>query len=256
MTVRQDSEVPSRAQLEKEFHDLKESFAQRARETSYPGATDGPADAYRHMLAAAEVTRRYTWLTARVVGNRNEGSLIPDRAKLDEASNMDLDNNRIGEKIGKIAKNFEEAERMVRAEINAAALEGGSGKNGTARYLDPGLWKGDTERKAPIAWPPPHLAKSSEVERILGRPPRTWTEEETRKVQADPIYWNSNHPRQAEAFAAVRQWHEQRYDKRKGNGSGRGAGASGGPVQVRSYARDDGTKVDAHTRSAPALHGR
>jgi hypothetical protein len=212
------------------------------------------------MLAAAEVTRRYTWLTARIVGNRNEGSLIPDRAKLDEASNMDLDNNRIGERIGKIAKSFDEAERMVRAEINTAAIEGGSGKNGTARYLDPDLWKGDENRNADLIWPPPHLAKSSEVERILGRPPRTWTEEEMRKVQADPIYRNSNHPRQAEAFAAVRQWHEQRYDKRKGSssgrGNGRGAGAGGGPVQVRSYARDDGTKVDAHARSAPALHGR
>lgn len=103
---------------------------------------------------------------------------------------------------------------------------------------------------------PPHLAKSSVVERILRRPPRPWTEEETRKVQADPIYWDTNHPRQAEAFAAVRQWRELRYDKRKANGSGRGTAASGGPLQVCKYARDDGTKVEAHTRSAAALHGR
>lgn len=44
--------------------------------------------------------------------------------------------------------------------------------------------------------------------------------------------------------------------KRVPKGGGRGAAASGGPVQVREYARDDRTKVDARSRSAPALHGR
>jgi hypothetical protein len=44
--------------------------------------------------------------------------------------------------------------------------------------------------------------------------------------------------------------------KRVPNGGGKGAAASGGSVNVRSYKRDDGTKVDAHSRSAPALHGR
>ena len=189
----------------RKFDALKEQFAQQARETSYPGATDGPADAYRHMLAAAEFTRLYGQLPTRVVGNYNEGSIIPDRAKLDEASKMDLHNNRIGEEIGRQAKNSKEAERLVHAHIRAAAIEGGTGANGTAIYLGKEKWGGDEKRTAELVWPLRGLATSSEVELALASPPESWSDAVRERVMRDRIYWDTNHPRQAEAFEAVRR---------------------------------------------------
>ena len=65
--------------------------------------------------------------------------------------------------------------------------------------------------------------------------------------------WDTNHPHQAEAFEAVRRSFEHRPGKAEPRSGDTGPS---GPVNVRSCTRDDGTKVDAHSRSAPALHGR
>ncbi|MCZ8313002.1 MAG: hypothetical protein O9320_19310 [Magnetospirillum sp.] len=65
--------------------------------------------------------------------------------------------------------------------------------------------------------------------------------------------WDINHPHQAEAFEAVRRSFEHRPGKAEPRSGDTGPS---GPVNMRSYTRDDGTKVDAHSRSAPALHGR
>jgi hypothetical protein len=215
--------------------------------------------------------RRYGFVPAYASGIANElkpnssnYESISDYKKIgvfSASSQMDLHNNDIGLKIGETAKSYEEAQRMAPAAIRAAAIEGGTGKNGTAQYLSPDRWTGDATRGAiAIVWPVRGLAQSSEVESILGRPPETWSDDEVQKVMKDRIYWDTNHPRQAEAFEAVRRSFEHRQNNparaQGGNGNGRGAAASFGPVNVRSYKRDDGTKVDAHSRSAPALHGR
>ena len=113
---------------------------------------------------------------------------------------MDLHNNRIGERIGRAARNTAEVEALVHAEVRATAIEGGTGKNGAAIYLAPENWTGDGNRTTPIVWPPHDLAGSSEVERILGKPTRLWTADDARKVMQDRIYRQSTHPRQAEAF--------------------------------------------------------
>ena len=112
--------------------DLRESVAHNARQTSYPGANNGPADAYRHMRGIAELRRRTNHPAARVAGNWNERDGVPWRLKTDAASQMDLHNNRIGEHIGRVARDTAEVEAMVHAEVRAAAIEGGTGKNGTA----------------------------------------------------------------------------------------------------------------------------
>ena len=113
-------------------NELEEAVAQNARQTSYPGANNGPADGYRHMFGIAEVQRRGYQAVARTVGTANEVDRKTWRLKTDAGSQMDLHNNRIGERIGRVARNTAEAEAMVHAEIRAAAIEGGTGKNGTA----------------------------------------------------------------------------------------------------------------------------
>lgn len=224
---------------------LREAVAQDARRTSYPGATNGPADAYRHLVGIAEMRRRYGFLVARSAGKLNELDVSDYGASQESDSQMDLKNNEIAEKNGAIARNFEEVKAMAHAEIRAAAIEGGTGKNGTAVYLAPNTWDGDRGRETILVWPPRDLADSSEVERILGKPTDLWTAEDARKVQQDSIYRKSTHPRQAEAFEKVRQSFEHRFGKRAENGG------KGGDVHVRAYTRGDGTDVGAHSRSAP-----
>ncbi len=258
--------VPTRAEIDA----LKKTFEENAKQSPYPGASDDPADAYRHIVGMAELSRRHGFAPAYAAGILNELKPNLDAYKsrsdydkigiLGESSQMDLHNNDIGLEIGRTAQSFEEVQQRAHAAIRAAAIEGGTGKNGTARFLSQEKWSGDDKRQEHIVWPVRGLAQSSEVESILGRPPETWSEDEVQKVMRDRIYWDTNHPRQAEAFEAVRRAFEHRQNNparaQGGNGSGRGEAASGGPVNVRSYTRDDGTKVDAHSRSAPALHGR
>jgi hypothetical protein len=238
------------------LRDLTESAAQNARATTYPGATNGPADAYRHMLGIAEFRRRTNHPAARVAGdwNEKEGSTLrPDtwRLKTDADSQMDLHNNRIGERIGRVARNTAEVEAMAHAEVRAAAIEGGTGANGTAVYLPPEKWTDPGKRDERTVWPPHDLAGSSEVERILGKPTRLWTADDARKVMQDRIYTQSTHPRQAEAFEKVRKHFEYRYPAPTRGRAVTQSSSGGGPVHVDAYTRSDGTKVSTHSRSAP-----
>ena len=227
---------------------IRDETADKARKTSLPGETDGPADAYRQIVGIAELTRREGARKANAIGTFNEITTL-----FSDASQMDLHNNSIGRRIGKDATSSEEIERRAMAEIRAAAMEGGTGKNGTAIYLPEREWRDREARKAGLVWPLRDLATSSEVELALASPPESWSDAVRARVMRDRIYWDTNHPRQAEAFEAVRRSFEHRPDKSEPRS---GDAETGGPVNVRSYRRDDGTKVDAHSRSAPALHGR
>ena len=165
---------------------------------------------------------------------------------------MDLHNNRIGERIGRAARNTAEVEALVHAEVRATAIEGGTGKNGAAIYLAPENWTGDGNRTTPIVWPPHDLAGSSEVERILGKPTRLWTADDARKVMQDRIYTKSTHPRQAEAFEKVRKHFEHKYPApTRGRTSAPSSSSGGGLVHVDAYTRSDGSRVTTHSRSAP-----
>jgi hypothetical protein len=243
------AKAPSYAPIDRTAIDkIKDDAAEKARKTSLPGETDGPADAYRHIVGIAELTRREGARKANAIGTFNEITTL-----FSDASQMDLHNNDIGRRIGKDATSSEEIERRAMAEIRAAVIEGGTGKNGTAVYLPEREWRDRDARKAGLVWPLPGFAKSSQVERDLASPPESWSDAVRERVMRDQIYWDTNHPRQAEAFEAVRRSFEHRPDKSEPRSGDTG---TGGPVNVRSYKRDDGTKVDAHSRSAPALHGR
>lgn len=77
--------------------------------------------------------------------------------------------------------------------------------------------------------------------RALQRPVEDWGTDDVRAVQGSSVYIRDN-PGQASAFAKVRDWYGRRRDD-----DARGAG----PVEVRSYRRDDGTQVSGHARAAP-----
>ena len=68
-------------------------------ESQLPGRTNGPADAYRHILLAAELTRRYGEAQAWILLNGHEftgdlGGQNPD------AKAMDDHNNQLGIDLG------------------------------------------------------------------------------------------------------------------------------------------------------------
>lgn len=77
-----------------------------------PGREDGPADAYRHILLAAELTRQFGETYANVLLNGHEvtGSIDNQTA---EAKAMDLYNNQLGVEIGKRLAENPNASRRV-----------------------------------------------------------------------------------------------------------------------------------------------
>jgi hypothetical protein len=65
-----------------------------------PGRTDGPADAYRHLLLSAELTRRFGEAYARTALDFHEwdGNRLGQST---EANTMDVHNNELGIALGK-----------------------------------------------------------------------------------------------------------------------------------------------------------
>jgi Ca2+-binding RTX toxin-like protein len=80
--------------MNESFSDIINKISWEVRESNLPGTTNGPADAYRHILWMAEVTRQYGSSLAGVIGNGHEGGLPGDRHDMDRA------NNEIGIEIG------------------------------------------------------------------------------------------------------------------------------------------------------------
>jgi hypothetical protein len=81
------------------LNNLRDSVAQNTLRTNYPGAENGPADAYRHMLGIAEIRRRTSQPAARVAGNWNQRDAAPWRLKTGAASQKGLHNNRTGDRV-------------------------------------------------------------------------------------------------------------------------------------------------------------
>jgi hypothetical protein len=88
-----------------------------------PGRTNGPADAYRHLLWAAELTRRFGEAKARELLELHEemGELKGDRA--DEIA-MDRYNNELGIAIGREARDWAGVVARARLMMSAASQDG------------------------------------------------------------------------------------------------------------------------------------
>jgi hypothetical protein len=91
-----------------------------------PGRDDGPADAYRHVLLAAELTRIYGEYDARTLLQLHEvtGDFDLKDPQSPEARAMDEYNNELGVEIGKTANSWEEvvsrSRPLIRPDLGGA----------------------------------------------------------------------------------------------------------------------------------------
>ena len=91
---------------------IKESLA-----SNLPGRSDGPADDYRHILLAAELTRRFGEDLASALLNAHELTGNTD-GQSPESYEMDINNNNIGIAIGRDARNWDQVVSRSRDEIS------------------------------------------------------------------------------------------------------------------------------------------
>lgn len=233
---------------------VRKAALDAARESRLPGWTGGPADAFRHIVASAEMTRRRSPALAWALGEANElkGNFF-DRQSADDLE-MDRHNNEIGRRIGEKARSFDDVLAGAREAISEGAAHGGSGVprhdgRATAMWHHPDLWTAEPERPADRQdnWPPVwNEGNDKDADRILARPVAEWTQDDVRTVQDARIYWRGDGPARDMAFEKVRQWYETRSGV---------APEAGGPVSVRAYVRGDGSRVAGHSRAVPRREG-
>ncbi len=133
-----------------------------------PGREDGPADAYRHILWAAELTRRFGEKRARELLGLHELEGLADRQAPDAAA-MDRSNNEIGVALGAGARKWGDVVSAARRVLSGSARDGsGMWQQGirtddtlapvAARWLAEERWtKNPTfEARAPVGIHPPH----------------------------------------------------------------------------------------------------
>jgi uncharacterized protein DUF6973 len=88
-----------------------------------PGRERGPADAYRHILWAAELTRRFGEQRARQILELHEREGQQDGQPHDEEA-MDRHNNEIGIAIGGFGRNWNDVVSAARKAISGSAADG------------------------------------------------------------------------------------------------------------------------------------
>lgn len=111
----------------------------KAVESQLPGRECGPADAYRHLIWAAELTRLYGEDAARAMLDAKERyGRVTDQPADEEA--MDRHNNEIGIKLGKDAKTFDDVVKGAQRTIEDS--RDGDHPNGNgATWLPRDQWK-------------------------------------------------------------------------------------------------------------------
>lgn len=101
------------------FNTLNDQVADAAKQSRLPGLHNGPADAYRHALWTAAMTKKYGSNTARLVGLANEiygaGRALAngERIRFEEIG-MDLKNNETGIRLARETPDDQELWRRVR----------------------------------------------------------------------------------------------------------------------------------------------
>ena len=238
-----------------------DAASDEARKSLMPGQRNGPADAYRHIIWAAEMTRRFGENAARAILETNEikGDIIGKQPK-DEAD-MDRHNNEIGVAIGKSGRTFDEVVDGARDAIDQSVPHDGNGADNTAKWLDPSTWKGvPPETNWPPDWgkvPPPedqypytgedNRYEGNAIDEVMDKPLEDMSQEDIDTLMGTGAYRASSHPDFQRIHRKVAAWFgtgEQR--------SGRDRPTGGGPVHVRAHDRDGGqTSVRSHTRSQP-----
>lgn len=137
-------------------------FANAAAEAArLPGIGNGPGDAFRHLVGAAELVRRIGLVPASVILEANETKSWVEQASRDpgypsglgaEERKMDRTNNPIGARIGLRAQTPSEVLDAAWFEI-MRAHQRGPGVDGAATWLRRSQWR-DRDEMPGDNWPP------------------------------------------------------------------------------------------------------
>jgi hypothetical protein len=182
--------------------------AEEAMHSFLPGYFEGPADAARHIIGAAELRRRAGFAVAWIVVNGNEWR-GEGRGHGRELTAMDNANNAIGLAIGAKARSYAEVVSMAREAIQQGIASGGTGEGGTPTWLSPERWKEPRNRtdlppRGVVEWRQrepsggtyafdgpehgffrgvtPRQAEAIRLQDLASVPPEAWSEDDVRAV--------------------------------------------------------------------------
>jgi hypothetical protein len=244
-----------------------------------PGYNDGPADALRHLIGAAELRRRFGWsfAFAATTANEIEGQ---EKGQAFASDWMDMENNWIGMRIGAQARTFADVVNLAQRAIADAIPAGGKDRRG-AVWRDREFWS-DGRSALPetlLRWRPsgpqsrdyafgaesfrlegrqmtPREAEEALMARLTKTPVADCTYDDVRAVIRSRPYSSGSDRFRPVWQAKVREWFQQREAERS-HQERRGARAGtddscGGTVDVSAHTRqtrDGPVQVSAHTRT-------
>lgn len=231
-----------------------------------PGRTNGPADAYRHLIWAGELTRRYGEIVAGQWVALHETSIYKKPSLDEKEHSMDNHNNLIGMQIGKQAKNWEEVKEIAKNKIMQS--DGKEGNAGKPVWLDEVHWYSNPTRIDPLT------QKSLPIPtHELKWPDPSWRNEDKKPSHENEEYpygdMKHRHPSHRNTDVkplTVREELEKNYrvEEQKAKVANQNAAnsnapfikdgkiSSGGTVNVKAYDREGGTEhVRSHTRRPP-----
>lgn len=263
------------------WQSVEETATLEAGESPLPGYFNGPADAYRHIVGAAELRRRFGWAIAYSIVTGNEVMGTHVERYPGDLRKMDDHNNAIGLAIGADAQTYEEVVRRARAAIDAGTENGGSGTGQTALWMPQERWRKSTrrtpaERTLPVEWPDsipsaagyrfgderfgadrsfrrgtPRERQAALLERLAATPTEEWSEDDVRGVIGSSPYQNSWDAGHSQWRDRVRQYFEERTRNQAASSASAGEEECDGVADVRAYTRQGPSgpvQVRAHTR--------
>lgn len=246
---------------------------------------NGPADALRHIIATAEMRRRYGAGISFIVTDGNETLGQLSRYNADTIL-MDRTNNRIGMEIGETAVTYQDVVRRAREAVAAGLQRGGANDDGSPRWLPRHRWRGGTDHPEPDpeffrTWPAglpiqTYPAAGPEWRFITGQgsrwkveadwlrviaevPPSDWSDEDVRRVIRSAPYSDSRDPSRVEWHRRVREHFESRAlreesQQKELSSDEADDGQCGSVANVKAYTRDGENgpvQVSAHSRRVP-----
>jgi hypothetical protein len=253
--------------------DAVDGATKSANESGLPQGVGGPADAYRHLLIAGELRRRFgpsigaSLASAYELLNRLEGQSGLNRHMDDLNNDIALD--------GPDFRTFEDVQRWARGKISEAAPFNGDGQDGrvmwhrkTARGWQPdwsnvpllSIERGGAEHHSGLqlrSGGSGDMAADDPLDRVVA----AWSKQDVATIMRSEAYRQSSHPDHAQAQALVRAWFERHHGGAGARGATRRmpqqaaerARSAGREVHVRAHMREGGQEhVRAHTRSWPA----
>jgi hypothetical protein len=219
--------------------------------SNLPGRVNGPADAFRHLLWAGELTRRFGSTDARAIVDGHEEPDQKNAQSMRETA-MDKHNNDLGIALGREARSWEDVIQRSRRLIDESV--GNPGAAGAATWLPEHEWSGnpmDDSGKvklrpnwSPIDWS--YRQRSDYIYPYAGEEHSLRHEVAPSLMESEGWFWPSS---LNNGVYVIDLKKKAALDRAR-----REARATGGAVHVDAYTQiRDGRPVDvsAYDRSAP-----